>query len=879
VGRASLPTGLVTLVFTDIEGSTRLLQEFGEGYGQLLADHHRLLREVWAAHGGVEVGTEGDAFFVAFASARSAVDAARLAQRALAGDAWSDGRLVRVRIGVHSGEPQVRDGAYWGIDVHYAARLCSAANGGQVLLSAATRALVADADVDDLGEHALKDFPASRNVFHRVVDGQRANVFPPPRTLSTARTNLPSLATPLVGRELELADLARRLTESDERLVTLTGSGGSGKTKLAIACGSELLDRFADGVFLVALAPVPDVAGVVPALADTIDAGGRARGDEARLLEHLRGREMLLVIDNFEHVVGAAPTIGRLIELAPRVRALVTSQAPLRVAAESVVPVEPLVVPVAAETDPERLASVPSVALFVERARAADPSFALASDNAAAVAALCRALDGLPLALELAAARVRMAGVQGVFDALGRGIDALGRGSRDMPDRQRGLRAALDYTVSLLEDEPRELFADLGAFADAWTIEDAERLCGAELDLWEAMATLLDFSLIRTRGDGRLTMAERVKTHARELLARSGREVELRARHAELMAQKTEAIDLTVMVDHSGSIARIREILDELEYAISWSRANDPDLYRRLLASCARPLYLIGRLGPLIPDIKRLSDQEDGSDVISGRMLLARGIVERSSGETAASVGWVRRAVECHRQTADRTRLLSTMALHIVALTHADDGPGARIAIAEALELAAGHPDHRFGHLFEGLLAFAAVAEGQFDEAEERLQEILRHPERNDFASLAASAVLADCAFGRGDGAVALERYLVALEDDVAAGDVVNSLLQLAGVAASLSLLRRDAEAARLTTATDRIGRELGQRLYKITPVLAELDELERRVGPQEWTRHRAATADLTFDGLVAEAQELSAAEVSRDGGDPGVHPSRHPTA
>jgi predicted ATPase len=843
-----------------------LLHELGDDYGRVLADHDRVLREVWTSCGGVEVDTEGDAFFVAFASPRAAVASVTAAQAALAAHDWSHGRRVRVRMGVHSGEPQVRGGTYWGIDVNYAARLCSAANGGQVLLSAATRALVADADVDDLGEHALKDFPAARSLFHLVVDGQHADGFPRPRTLATERTNLPSLATPFVGRELELDDLARRLTESGERLVTVTGSGGSGKTRLAIACGAELLDRFADGVFLVALAPVVDAVGVAPALADTLSPGRRPRGDEAALVEHLKGRELLLVIDNFEHALDAAPLIGRLLEATPGLRVLVTSQAPLRLAAESIVALEPLVLPEPAETDPQRLAAVASVALFVERAHAADPSFSLTRANAGAVAVLCRSLDGLPLALELAAARVRMAGVQGLLDALTRGIDALGRGSRYLPARQRGLRAALDYTLSLLDDESRELFAGLGAFADAWTIKDAERLFGAELDLWEAMATLLDLSLIRTRGDGRLTMAERVKTHARELLAQSGREADLRGRHAELMAETAEAIDLTQMLDNRGSVARTREILDELEYAISWSRAKSPDLYRRLLGGCPHPLWSIGRLRALVADIERLSGHEDGSDVVSGRVLVARAMVERMRGDNVASLPWTRRAIECHRRTADLTQLLATMALHSLSLTHADDGPRARTAIAEALELAAGHPDHRWRQLFDGMLAMAAVFEGRFEEAEERLQEIVRRPERTDFAAFSASSLRADCAFGRGDGVVALERYLVALEHTVAAEDVLNSLLQLAGVAASLSLLGRDAEAARLTTATDRIGRELEvlSGPYGIGPVIVELDELERRLGPDEWARHRAASAGLSIDDLLAEAIALTATEVSR---------------
>src|SRR3954452_1409273 len=248
-----LPAGTVTLLFTDIEGSTRLLHEIGELYGEVLAEHHRLLREVWAARGGVEVDTEGDAFFVAFPEARSALSAASAAQEALAAHAWPHGGPVRVRMGVHTGAPQIRDGTYWGVDVHYAARLCSAAHGGQVLVSASTRALADDVAAEDLGEHAVKDFPAARKLYHLTVAGRTSADFPPPRTLDTVRTNLPSVATPLVGRDRELATLRECLT-GDLRLLTLTGVGGSGKTRLALASGAELLGRFADGVFFVSLA-------------------------------------------------------------------------------------------------------------------------------------------------------------------------------------------------------------------------------------------------------------------------------------------------------------------------------------------------------------------------------------------------------------------------------------------------------------------------------------------------------------------------------------------------------------------------------------------------------------------------------------------------
>ncbi|MGH2868657.1 MAG: ATP-binding protein [Solirubrobacteraceae bacterium] len=711
----ALPTGVVTLLFTDIEGSTRLLQELGDVYGEVLAEHHRLLRGVWADHDGTEVDTEGDGFFVAFASVSAAVAAAADAQQALGGHPWPHGRAVRVRMALHTGEPRVHEGTYWGIDVHYAARLCSAAHGGQVMLSAATRALVPEADVDDLGEHALKDFTAPRTLFHLVVAGRRSSDFPAPRTLENARTNLPSIATPLLGREAELANLVNRLTATPERLITLIGAGGSGKTRLAIACGDAVRHAFADGVFLVQLAPVPDAAGVTAAL---IEGVAMPRGEvdpEAAILDHLGRRELLLVIDNLEHVLDAAGLLGRVLGAAPGVRILATSQAPLRLAAETVVPLEPLGLPDPREHDPETVTGAPAVAMFVERARAVDPSFVLGPGNAAAVAELCRQLDGLPLALELAAARLRMAGVDALLAALGRGVEALGRGTRDMPARQRGLRAALDWTVSLLEPEQRELFAGLGVFAGAWTLEQAERVFGAQLDVWEAMAALLDFSLLHTRGDGRLTMAERVRRHARELLAGDGREHDLRVTHAELMAETAEALNLEISLDLEGAIARTRDVLDEVELAISWTHDHDRPLYRRLLAASGRPLYFVGRLSAFAEQIQALVAADQRDDVISGRLLISQAMTAILDGDMDQVVAWTQAAVDCHRQSGPARALVSSLTTHAHMLTLAGRGPDARAVIAEALALAVEIPDPRVRDQLEGTIAFAAVVEENWD--------------------------------------------------------------------------------------------------------------------------------------------------------------------
>ncbi len=854
----------MTLVFTDIEGSTSLLHEIGPAYGEVLDDHHRLLREVWARFGGVEVATEGDAFFVSFASPTAAVGAVEAAQIALAGHAWPHGRPVRVRMGVHTGEPQQRDGTYWGVDVHYAARLCAAAHGDQVVLSAATRALVPDAEVDDLGEHAVKDFPAARNIFHLVVGGRHSSQFPPLRTIAAARTNLPSIVAPLLGREAELTDLRRRLTSSPERLVTLVGAGGTGKTRIAIAAGTDLLEAFEDGVFLVSLARVQGADGVAPAIAEAIGVATSRpeRGADAAVLEHLRARRTLLVIDNFEHVLEAAASLARLLEAAPGVRILVTSQAPLRLTAETVVPLEPLAVPDLDETDPAVLAGIPAVELFVERARAADPSFALDAGNAAAVAALCRRLDGLPLALELAAARVRMAGVNGLLDALARDGDALGRGSRDMPDRQRGLRAALNWTISLLEDQERDLFAGLGVFADAWTIEQAERVIGGEVDLWDAMAALIDFSLIRTRGDGRLTMADRVRIHARELLGTSDREQELRVRHAELIAETAEHLSVELLLDLGATIARARDLLEEVGQALRWSAGADPWLHRRLLGAASRPLYFVSRLPGVAEEIVRLSAGEDGADVFSGRMMVARAMVEALSGRTSEVVRWTEAAVRCHRSTADCATLLSTMSIHAHMLTRAKRGPDARACIGEALELAVGYPDHRVRDQLEGTLAFAAVAEGNYDEAEERLRNNLARPERTDYAAIGSMSYLADCALGRGDGEAALGRYASALQREMHNTDANNAVLQLIGIAASLAQLGRDSDAALMYGAVEHVSAELGRSRTAMLGggvVAASLSALAARLEADELEHQRATGRELSLDQAAEMAFGLAA--------------------
>jgi class 3 adenylate cyclase len=440
-------------VFTDIEGSTALLDRLGDAYGDVLFAHHALLRGVWEAHGGVEVGTEGDAFFVAFSSASRAVAATAAGRAALAAHAWPHGEPVRVRMGVHTGEPRIREGDYWGPDVHYAARVASAAHGGQVLVSAATAALVRGVELTSLGRHRLKDFPERRELF-ALGPGPH----PAPKTLDPLRTNLPSAPTPLIGRDDEVDELVA-LMLGDARLVTVLGSGGTGKTRLALAVADRLLDEFADGAFLVELAEVTTPDSVPSAIASVL--GMTAD----HLAATLAGRELLLVLDNFEHVLGAAPLLTELLGGAPKLRIVVTSQAPLQVAEEHGYALA-------------GLAEAPAAALLIARAKSAMHDFALDDDDAAAVVALCRELDGSPLGIELAAARLTLLSPGELLERLRRSPDALGTGGRNLPERQRGLRAAMQWSYGLLDPDAARLFRRIGHFAGEANLERIEQVCG-----------------------------------------------------------------------------------------------------------------------------------------------------------------------------------------------------------------------------------------------------------------------------------------------------------------------------------------------------------------------------------------------------------------
>jgi predicted ATPase len=538
------PTGSVTLVFTDIEGSTRLLHELGaEAYRDALAEHRRVVREAFAC--GYEVDEEGDAFFYAFETAASAVGAVEQAMSAL------DGGPIRIRVGVHTGEPVLDPPKYVGLDVHRAARVMAAGHGGQVLLSESTRALLDEGViVRDLGEHRLKDLSGPQRLYQLG-----AGEFPRLKTLH--QTNLPIAWTRLVGRERDVEQLLELLRREDVSLVTLTGAGGGGKTRLAMQTAADAAEEYADGVWFVGPAALTDVDLVEAAIARTFglrEGGGRTYRELVG--DYLRSRRLLLVLDNLEQLLPeVAGVIADLTAEFAGVAVLATSREPLHIGAEHEYTVPPL-------------ASDESVLLFAERA-----GLELNGDRPA-VEAICARLDGLPLAIELAAARVNVLPPAKLLERLELRLPLLTTGARDAPERQRTLRATIAWSHDLLDDREQQLFARLAVFAGGCTLEAAEAACDADLD---TLGSLLDKNLLR-RDDSRYRMLETIREFAREQLDHGTDADEIRRRHAEhFLAFALEAQPELVRRNQRQWLDRLEADHDNLRAALSWLLQLDPE--------------------------------------------------------------------------------------------------------------------------------------------------------------------------------------------------------------------------------------------------------------------------------------------------------------
>jgi predicted ATPase/class 3 adenylate cyclase len=610
---AQLPGGTVSFLFTDIQGSTDAAQRLGDRWPAVLERHNALLAAAVTESGGTVFGTEGDAVFAAFETAPRAVAAAVAAQRALAAEPWPEGSPVRVRMGIHSGEGTVSGETYVGIDVHRAARIANAGHGGQVLISAATRLLAESALTDgvtlrELGEYRLKDLSRPEQLAMLVIDGLPDD-FPPLRTLDAVPNNLPTQLTTFLGRQRELDEAARLLMQT--RLLTLTGPGGTGKTRLSLQLAAEITERFRDGVFFVPLGGIDEPALVLPTVAQALGMPDPGGGVLDRVADQLAGKQVLLVLDNFEQVIDAAPQIGELLARLPEAKVLATSRSPLHVYGEQEYPVPPLGLPDPQHLpDLEALSQFASVALFVERAMAVRPGFSVDASNAPAIAQICVRLDGLPLAIELAAARVRVLTPQAILSRLGDQLSLLAGGASNLPERQQTLRGAIGWSHDLLEPPDRVAFARMAVFAGGADLPAVEEVvladwpadAGAAPDALDAVASLLDKSLLRQEmaddGESRFRMLWAIRAYGLERLAELEPASQTRWRHVDYYLGLAERLATKVFGDEQkGALDTFEREHDNLRAATALA-IDQADATRamRLLAAMWRFWQMRGYL-------------------------------------------------------------------------------------------------------------------------------------------------------------------------------------------------------------------------------------------------------------------------------------------
>jgi predicted ATPase len=636
IGVRELPSGTVTFLFTDIEGSTRLLHELGDRYADALAEHRRVLRKSFVAHRGVEVDTQGDAFFVAFARASDGATAARSAQDMLASGP------IRVRMGLHTGEPILTEEGYVGLDVHKGARIAACGNGGQVLLSEATRRLI-DAEVRDLGLHRLKDLQEPERIF-QLGEGE----FPPLKSLN--QTNLPVQPTPFLGRERELAEVLDLFRREDVRLLTLTGAGGTGKTRLALQAVAELVEEYPDGVWFVGLAAVMDPGLLLPTIAQKLEVR-EAAGEtlEHALARHLQSKRMVLLLDNMEQLLpAAAPPLGKLCAECPDLELVVTSREPLHLAAEREYPVR-------------SLSNDEALRLFAGRAKAARPGFELRDENRSAVEAICMRLDRLPLAIELAAARVKLLPPDKLLSRLEQRLPVLVGGPHDAPERQRTLRAAIGWSHDLLRDEERVLFARLALFSGGFTLEAAEEVSEADLD---TLASLIDKSLLRGEEDGstepRFTMLETIREYAVDRLDDQGDAPELRSRHADFFLALAEQAQIELRGPGRGSwFVRLELETGNFRSAISSSLTQGRiNVALRLVAALTSFWGPRGHWGEARSWLEEVLAQSEGTRIPErARALFEAGGLSLFQGEIGTSRARLEQALELAGEVGDRRTL------------------------------------------------------------------------------------------------------------------------------------------------------------------------------------------------------------------------------
>jgi predicted ATPase/class 3 adenylate cyclase len=780
--RVRSSTGTQTFLFTDIEGATRLAQQLGDRFPQVLLEQRAVLLGAIERGGGHEQGDRGDGSFIVFASARDAVAAAVAAQRALGAHAWPAGTSVRVRMGLHSGESEVvdeagdpdRPGVYAGFDVFRAARIAAAGHGGQVLVSQTTRQLVerelpAELELRDLGSHVLKDIDRPEQLW-QVAAADLPSDFPPLRTVSARPGNLPLDPAPLVGREREVEAVRTMLRREGVRLVTLAGPAGTGKTRVAIEAGRRIADDFQDGAHFVSLGSVADSGMVLTRIAESLALSQPGAASPAEVLSAwCRQRRLLFVLDDFERVVEAGGAVSELLASCPGLKVLVTSRIVLRVKGEHEFLIPPLAVPEPVDgASIARLALVPSVALFVQRAQAVRPAFEMTAENAADVARICSGLDGLPLAIELAAARVKLLPPQALVARLGQRLDLLKGGARDLPQRQQTLRDAIDWSYDLLGAGERGVFRRLASFDGGFTLDAAAAVCGAgEEDALDTIASLIDNSLLHMTdgpdGDPRYGMLATIREYGLERLRREGEEDTLRAAHAAYFLALAEQAEPELTKDRQAAWLRRLEVEhDNLRAALEWLEGHGDDAAAlRLGAALWRFWVTLGvtegfdRLTRLLA----LPGAQQPSDV-RARMLQGVGTIHVSRGEAATASRMMEEALAIRRELADTSGVVASLNGLSWLEVMQGDSPRAEAYASEALALGRELGDPRAAALSLNSLAFVALHRSDFARSRELFSEALelrqRAGDRRGMAYMRVNLAAVEALQGRLDLAATL---------------------------------------------------------------------------------------------------------------------------
>jgi len=824
------PSGTVTFLFTDVEGSTRLLHELGaDAYAEVLAEHRRVIREACAAQGGAEVDTQGDAFFFAFPTAPGALAAAGEMTEALALGP------IQVRIGLHTGTPLLTDQGYVGGDVHRAARIAGAGHGGQVLVSSSTAQLV-EIELTDLGEHRFKDLAAAERVFQLG-----AEEFPSIKSLY--RTNLPVPATPFLGRERELAEVVELITREDVRLLTLTGPGGTGKTRLALQAAAEASDSFLDGVFWVALAPLRDPGLVFFSVAQALEVDEQPGELVDTLAAQLAGKRLLLVLDNAEHLLPElASGLAALAAACPTLRLLVTSRESLQVAVEIEHPVP-------------TLEPADGVALFRQRAAAHGVDVA----PSPAVEELCARLDELPLALELAAARTKLFSPEQLLERISQRLDLLKAG-RDADPRQRTLRATIEWSHDLLTDAEQELFSRLSVFAGGCTYEAAEDVAGADPD---TLQSLLDKNLVRRRDSDhapRYWMLETIREYAAERLEEADQEGTLRERHlVHFLALAERAYK-----DRLASVSTWFPILeaehDNIRAALDWARIGDPQAEARLAGAIGFYWYLQGHAWEARERLTGALARYESRDRIRARALTHLGDMPEDM-EPGESLSYLDEALSLWRENGDI--LGEALALEMIGYTRieAAEQQLAQVAFEQSLALRqqAGASELEGSRSLGGLCQML-VASGEIGRAEPMAQELYELGVRNDALRPQQSALhyLADCPLIGGDYAEAESRYVRAVAHARSAGILVMCATDLLGVAMSTAGRGEYARAVRLATAAYAQLEAFGVMDQSPTHFWPKLQEwfiggARAQLTPEELEAAERAGKETPFDAVVDE--------------------------